>query len=312
MAPGSFTLNKKQTFELFPFLQLRQKAEDDTKQEDTEKKHKTPLNPKKDFFNKQERLSTTLKDSKLKSRSVKNSTDTLRRSSSSPAVRNRASSPPQRRPFLSTVSSNKIIPKRDPLLNQLKRSASAYGRRSLKNRKDGHMNAEDQDQMTTKTKTTKTTTEAAGDKNKKNKKDQTPFMSLPSSKATLFNSFKQRNQHKNGHRHHHHHAEEASFFIIATCLGLSSKSSMEHRLQFLYELFHPRKSYGGLERAVDMDSNKHVQLLSMKELIFMSFTLLRSLNGIMYGHIDHIHIAYKDVKHSIVALVKNMEASIRG
>ena len=82
-------------------------------------------------------------------------------------------------------------------------------------------------------------------------------------------------------------------------------------LHYLYDLFHPHDGYGGVEKPINMDSDSNNRVLSTKELIFMSFTTLRALNGIMHGHVDHIPITMHDVKHAMLTLVKNMEIATR-
>lgn len=95
---------------------------------------------------------------------------------------------------------------------------------------------------------------------------------------------------------------------MAAGLGLCATSSMESRLHFLYDLFHPE--YGSVATPTDMECGG--RLLSMQELIFLSFTVLRCLNCWMHGHIDHVELSMHEVKHSVVGCVRNMEGDVRG
>jgi len=53
----------------------------------------------------------------------------------------------------------------------------------------------------------------------------------------LFNALRQRSSGTNKPRHQSHH--ECSFFVAAAALALSANSTMENRLHFLFDLFHP-------------------------------------------------------------------------
>ena len=85
---------------------------------------------------------------------------------------------------------------------------------------------------------------------------------------------------------------------------------MENRLHFLYDLFHPHDGYGGVATATSMEFGG--KLLSMDELMTMTFTTLRALSGIMHGHIDHGWTNMHDVRHAIIVLIKNLEQNSRG
>lgn len=85
---------------------------------------------------------------------------------------------------------------------------------------------------------------------------------------------------------------------------------MEARLHFLFDLFHPQDGYGGVATATSMEFGG--KLLSMEELMVMTFTTLRALSGIMRGHLDHVRTNMNDVRHAVVVLIKHMEQNGRG
>ena len=130
---------------------------------------------------------------------------------------------------------------------------------------------------------------------------------LPDPRDIMFDALRQRSTgiHKPKSQVHH----EASFFVAVAALGLCARSTMENRLHFLFDLFHPQSGYGGVVTPTDMESGS--KLLSIRELSFLTFTTLRALSGIMHGYLDHVNVDRHNVKHSIVTLVKNMELSER-
>ena len=288
LQPGSFVLNQDETFLLFSFLQQQ------PVKQPTPKPHKTMAkepskslgpNSSTDQLNQRNEPHHTKKTRPFKR---------LTKSASTPGVLARGRSK-KRKPAVAAVSSNaqrstqrsttRSTPVKHPS-SRLSRSAST----SVLGSQAGHQTQKQEGHGAKATKT--------------HKKRQARRLLLPISdcKTLLFDAFKQRNN-RQGH--------EASFFVVAVGLGLCAKSSMESRLHYLYDLFHPHDGYGGVEKPINMDSDSNNRVLSTKELIFMSFTTLRALNGIMHGHVDHIPITMHDVKHAMLTLVKNMEIATR-
>lgn len=119
----------------------------------------------------------------------------------------------------------------------------------------------------------------------------------------LYNHLKQRNKSPS-------RSEECSYFVAATALALCSRSRMESRLHFLYDLFHSDGGYGGAHVASDQEFGG--KLMTMKELVFMAWTSLRALCAISYGHVDHIDFSLHEVRQTCVQLVRLMESTNRG
>ena len=119
----------------------------------------------------------------------------------------------------------------------------------------------------------------------------------------LYNHFKQRNNSPS-------RSEECSYFVATTALALCSRSRMESRLHFLYDLFHSAGGYGGAHIASDQEFGG--KLMTMKELVFMTWTSLRALCAISYGHVDHIDVSVHEVRQTCGQLVRLMESTNRG
>ena len=148
----------------------------------------------------------------------------------------------------------------------------------------------------------------SSDHHKKKKSIRAAHLLAPDPRYILFDALRQRKSGGGGGGKRSH--DHASFFVLAAALGLCARSTMENRLHFLYDLFHPHDGYGGVATATSMEFGG--KLLSMDELMTMTFTTLRALSGIMHGHIDHVPTNMHDVRHAIIVLIKNLEQNSRG